>query len=587
MIKYITAAESPYFLNLKDDQTQQLPLQDVYVSCDSTNGPISILLPETQDFPVQNLRVFIIDAAGVANIHAITVSTSGTNLINGLSNYTISTRYGFARIGIGSPDLFTATSASAGGGGGLTLTLITYTDLVAMAGAANLTVGAFYLITDFQMFTYIQFSGGGLGSEEIYAGAIEPMIIQAASVSGLSGSIMSTVYPKDTITYSLSFRDRDYDAVAGQSTGVITSREDNQLKIKRDFDWRNVIFRRWETINGSQIYDSITNTGFSYTDYPPFPIAANTCFDCYIGSPLSLGGFFGIPYQLDNTIGKDTTAFMTIVYAYGNNVDKNFDSNGYIEFFVNNKISRDVVNNTGTNAYINNTVSQIDSNNCNAITGNIGDDFEITNNGVTGSITDNNFAGVGRISRNVCAGINSNISAIGCTIRENVGQEINENADISNIEANNVAYINSNDGNGVDSFVIESNIGNTIKDNSNISAITGVSIANNSIGAIEQCNLLGKSIVGCTGNYLRVDLGQSDGDFTKNSFCRIDNVAFLGIGGPATGIQNNSFQANLVGGFITPTPEMASTTPSQTVWDTAKGNCALEINNAVFTTTPI
>ena len=137
--------------------------------------------------------------------------------------------------------------------------------------------------------------------------------------------IESTIYPTDIITWKPFFQDREWDAVLGQSTGVITSREDTLFKIKRDFDFRNIIFRRWETINESGIYDSVLNTGFAYHDYPPFTTSGDGSYNCYIGSPLIANSIFGIPYWLDNTIGKQSTSFMNIEYAYGNNIEGFFE----------------------------------------------------------------------------------------------------------------------------------------------------------------------------------------------------------------------------------------------------------------------
>lgn len=110
MIKYIDFSDSPYALNLIDDQTQQLSLEDIYVVVDCSGGQVEIILPLTTDFPVQNLRIYVQDKNGDAVTNPIVVSTQGGELINGGANFTINTAYGFARIHIGTEGIYTVTS---------------------------------------------------------------------------------------------------------------------------------------------------------------------------------------------------------------------------------------------------------------------------------------------------------------------------------------------------------------------------------------------------------------------------------------------------------------------------------------------
>lgn len=53
---------------------QQIPLQDVYLECDSTLSPINIQLPSIADLNgFYNVRFHIIDAAGVASTNPINI----------------------------------------------------------------------------------------------------------------------------------------------------------------------------------------------------------------------------------------------------------------------------------------------------------------------------------------------------------------------------------------------------------------------------------------------------------------------------------------------------------------------------------
>lgn len=335
---------------------------------------------------------------------------------------------------------------------------VTYEELMSLRSNGSLIKGSYYLVTDFQTVTYIQFSNS-LGSEEIYEGTIEPMIVQAVSNSELATEIWSTVHPTDIITWKPDFEDREWDAVLGKSTGVITSREDTLLKLKRDFDWRNVIFRRWETINGSGVYDSYLPTPFSYQDFPPF--AANDSFDCYIGSPLIAAASFGIPYWLDNTIGKQSTAQMSIKLAYGNNIEGYFDNNGTIEYCLFNKVAEDFIYNTITYV-INNDVFKIDTNYTGNIQNNSGGtgSLKIENN-ICGSIDGNIFDG--EIMKNNVIAIQDNTSTqLNCLIWENQGIEIQNNTNFVDIDGNKFNFINNNDFGG---FSFKISIGNSFANN--------------------------------------------------------------------------------------------------------------------------
>jgi hypothetical protein len=264
---------------------------------------------------------------------------------------------------------------------------VSYSELITLLNNNELIQSSYYLINDFKTVTYIQFSDS-IGNEEIHTGATEPMLVQAVSSSGLSANIISTIYPTDNITWKPIFNDRDYDAVLGQSTGVITSRYDTLLKLYRDYDWRNVIFRRWETVSGSSDYNNYTDTGFAFQDFPPFNLIPGT-FDVSVGSGLEVGqAALGLPYQLDNVVFQLDCAVSkvslgvvsTFQEAFAvNNIDILVDQLCLLEFTNNNitfvqsnqfdgdvqdntlvelsesELSDDFLNNTGT-IFINNSI---------------------------------------------------------------------------------------------------------------------------------------------------------------------------------------------------------------------------------------
>jgi len=405
---------------------------------------------------------------------------------------------------------------------------ITYSDLMTAMNNSTLFAGQQYLITDFKMVTYIQFTGGGIGDEEKYTGATEPMLVQATSIDTLANQITSIIQPSDIIRWLPTFSDRDWDGVLNESTGIITYREDPILKLSRDFDWRNIIFRRWETISGSGVFNSITNTGFNSLDYPPFTSNGDGSFSCYIGSPLLLAATYGYPYYLDNTIGKNSTSGMNILFAFANNIENFFDANGYMSLFYNNNISNEVTYNN-VDAIINNNVSMISENFGNAITDNSHDNLIIRYNGCRG-INSNQINGsiLGNNSWNINGNINLNPNSF---INENTCSEIRDNINC-NFNSNEISHMIKNTG-----FTLTQNVGAGFSDNisDSISFITGSSIM-----LIENCVISGNVI-------------------------------------------DNSFNSNLKYKDFVPTTGMSSNLPTVTLYDQTNGHVEQKLIGGIIT----
>lgn len=224
-----------------------------------------------------------------------------------------------------SPGILSWGTGGSGGGGGGGIQppiVVNYTTLLTLISTNGLTPGQSY---QFAMTTahYIQFSGP-LGSEQIHAGTPEQLVVIASSANTLQPQAYSLSYPQDIIYYQAVFADREYDAVLGQSTGVIYYREDYQIDVSlsnsRDYDFRNVIFRRWETNSGSGVFDSITDTGFAYRDANAFDINSGLVARTKISSPGPLGTSIGTPYQLDNLVMDSSNGDRYLLikcFAYG------------------------------------------------------------------------------------------------------------------------------------------------------------------------------------------------------------------------------------------------------------------------------
>ena len=377
---------------------------------------------------------------------------------------------------------------------------VTYTELLNLISTNTLIAGRQYLITDFQTVTYIQFSGGGIGSEDIHTGAIEPMLAQAVSSSELAAEIWSTVYPTDKITWVASFADRDWDAVLGQSTGVITSRYDTINRLYRDYDWRNVIFRRWESVNGSGIFDNFFPTPFAFQDYSPFPVDA---FNVSIGSVTLAAFSLGIPYQLDNTVGKTIMENLKYQICFAVNVEGDFSSSegiGILYTIISTYdplIAPDFVQNY-VGLVVGNVLDLIQGNTGGFILNNsrLNNSLEIGYN-ICFGIQDNIFDG--QIGGNKVGQIIDNTSQLAnCLIQGNVGNNIDSNVDFVTIASNSVSRIYNNIGDGIQSTNISNNVGNSISDNSSFS-----NIVNNNVAFIEDNSSTAMDIENNVGNVIR------------------------------------------------------------------------------------
>lgn len=432
---------------------------------------------------------------------------------------------------------------------------LTYAQLLTNISGSTLVTGETITITDFQIITYIQ-NSGAIGSEVIHYGSIEPMVARAISPNQLAPEIVSTVTPSDIINYEPIFTDRQYDAVNSggiTSTGVITYREDIQ-GVARQYDWRNVVFRRWETSSGSGVFDSITDTGFAFQDFSPY--AGGTTNNTFIGSPLQLGSAFGTTYWLDNVVLQQFSAVSNVGIAYGCTFFGAFSNNSlgsmafvtaYQEFQAN--TIRNVQNCTFT--------LQSNGNYGESWTGNVFNNLCNVNNVL--QCTSNN---IGQdFVLNICAKINSNTTTqrMVCNYVDviqynnlqdcnyNHGHQIEGNQDLS-IVSNDCFIIFYNTGINIASSTINDNVADNISNNTidfisqNVSSVitnnystasgSGTEISNNVVnimqnnaladGALISSNVAGVSIssntisVGISNNSFNTCTQNQNADITGN-----------------------------------------------------------------------
>lgn len=587
-IRQITSAQSPITLTEKDfSEMLNVPYCLLIAS---GGGNIVVNLPAIETIRKSGKVIAICEDAitnitintNVADSITENSNTTSSVSVNGNKNFVVleAITYITGNIWLGSTN----------GGSGSGITSVTFAELTSLVNAGALIAGNFYLITDFQMVTYIQFSGGGVGSEDTYVGSTEPMIVQAVSSVSVSANITSVLFPTDEITWKYSFQDREWDAVAGQSTGVITSRYDTINKLYRDYDFRNIVFWRWETINGSGIYDSITNTGFAYQQYQPFD-SGSQHYNNRIGSPLSLYTSLGLQYWLDNFVILSNSTLNSVAVGYGVTTTQNFGLNN-IGLFIDQYCKGAVENNTIKVLGINQCF-EISGNTCDYVIGNVLANGDITNNilaGLQGNIID------GSINSNVGLNYENNVSGrINSTINNNNVKNISQNQEFASIIQNSGEVISGNENCDIQTNNVTRITGNTTGSATSIMGITGntgyniqgnttilvgvFGLYDNNVNFIR--NNLFHEIFGFGGNIGNTFVDnnfESAGSvyFTRNTFNNLTSNFFNGE------IINNNFIANITSDNITPTAGMSSVNPSVTIWDATAGNVEQKLSAGVL-----
>lgn len=138
---------------------------------------------------------------------------------------------------------------------------VTYAELAALIAASELKKGASYTITDFQT-VHFMIDGDAPIETDVNEGAIEPLLITAASSNSLYKEAQSVLFPQDTIYYDWNPENWSHDiAFSGWNEvitvpnfkGVIYFRHDGFTNVSMGYDFRNVKFRRWN--NGTSVGD--------------------------------------------------------------------------------------------------------------------------------------------------------------------------------------------------------------------------------------------------------------------------------------------------------------------------------------------
>lgn len=221
---------------------------------------------------------------------------------------------------------------------------VTYSQFVNLINTSSLTPGGIYLLTDFQTKHYIQYTdsnGNGTANDEaIQTGSTEELFITAISENTYSRRVVSVQFPSDEIHWKHNPSNREKDHAISGSKGLIYFRKSANNN-QRDYDFRNVVFRRWNDGSGNYtIFRAVDSPGWpsgllllDFIDYKSFEEGFEIIKDNKIGSMSDVPNVLSVPYYMDNFV------FSTFSQAYDNEINESHGVTIDALDFTGNKIS--------------------------------------------------------------------------------------------------------------------------------------------------------------------------------------------------------------------------------------------------------
>jgi hypothetical protein len=244
---------------------------------------------------------------------------------------------------------------------GVSIVDTTYTELRVLITENNLVEGTYYKIIDFQtIYDQPDFDSDGniKATIETKTGNISPLILLAISNSSFSSRAYQTEWPQDKITYDPYWDGTEINNEPAK--GRIIERIDS-LNNRTDYDHRVILFKRYESIDGSGIFDSYKDTGFNSQDFYTFNnINSN---NNYIGDYFIFKDQLYEPFGLPNNVFKSICEGNQIkTYSKNNTVDSDFVYNKIGHAFLNNDIKGVFIENTIGNNFSNNIINGFENN---------------------------------------------------------------------------------------------------------------------------------------------------------------------------------------------------------------------------------
>lgn len=493
------------------------------VEVDTTSGGATNIILQIINIGVPRKTVYISDIGNNCSVGNITVTTLGGNTINNLPALILQDDGIVAEVNIGDRNRYIANLSTDSPSGPVPPPLIskTYAQMASLIGLSALVPGQKYLITDFQTVHVIP------NTVVVNVGPIEPLIVLADTPNTLAGGAISQSFPSDEIFYE--FVDS---TTSGGTKGRIYYRKDTIKNNTTSYDWRAVLFRRWELFPASLKFVVVTDNGLAFADLYTFnnSSSASGCSDNTIGA-LRTGG--GLTDGLNNIVFSGTAVQNTFgaeCYnsTFGDSCRENVLGDNCFEnivdvIFQKNTIEGNFANNTTGFAFLSNQIGQgfIGNIIANLFQRNvIGTDFS-GNPAIGNSFTDNKI------------GNSFQTNTIGTTFQSNViGNDFNSNNladDFSNNAIGNLFSANTTTGsfswNTTGYYCVSNSFGNQSLANQ-----IGAYFNNNDFGNTFNYNTIGQQL-----QFTTAGTG-----FSNNR---------IGVGGSGSLIGNNFFANNIFGSF--------------------------------------
>lgn len=158
---------------------------------------------------------------------------------------------------------FIPGGSSGGSSGGTTSVVsVTYDELLNLVNSSSLSVGSYYIITDFQT-CYDQpdydYNANPITSGNYRVADVDPIMVFATSNSTLSDNAYQPSYPKDRIKYDITFTATE--VTESPAKGRISERID-EYNNRTDYDHRAIKFKRYTTYFLNNTYNGRV-TGFT------------------------------------------------------------------------------------------------------------------------------------------------------------------------------------------------------------------------------------------------------------------------------------------------------------------------------------
>lgn len=202
---------------------------------------------------------------------------------------------------------------------------VTYNQFYNLINTSSLIPGGYYLLTDFKTKHYIQYTdsnGNGTANDEaVHTGTLEQLLIRAISNNNYDRKVTSIQHPGDEIYWKHNpiSREKEYVTLGGK--GLIYFRKSSNGN-QRDYDFRNVVFRRWNDGSGNYtIVRAVDSPGWpsgflvlDFKDLKSFQEGFQIMKNNKVGSMSDVPNVLSVPYYMDNFV------FTTFSQAYDNDI---------------------------------------------------------------------------------------------------------------------------------------------------------------------------------------------------------------------------------------------------------------------------